>query len=194
MIKHIINTIIVYAALTIITGILYPMAVTGLAQFFFPYQANGSMIKINEKAIGSELIGQNFSDPKYFWSRPSATTPAYNSAASSGSNLGPLNPDLTDVVKKRIELLQIADPDNKTLVPIDLVTTSGSGLDPHVSPASAYYQLKRISKIRGIDENQIQALINQSIEKRQWGILGEPRINVLQLNLKLDELKNKVTF
>ena len=191
MIKHLINTIIVYAALTIITGILYPMAVTGLAQLFFPYRANGSMIEINEKAIGSELIGQKFSDQKYFWSRPSATTPAYNSAASSGSNLGPLNPALANTVKKRLATLKSADPENNFPVPIDLVTSSGSGLDPHISPASAYYQLHRISKIRGIDENQIKTLIDQSIEKRQWGILGEPRINVLQLNLKLDEIKNR---
>ena len=173
--------------MTVITGVLYPLAATGLAQLIFPHQANGSLIVKNGKPIGSVLIGQSFTDPKYFWGRPSATTPnAYNGASSSGSNLGPTNPALTDAVKQRIAALRAADPGNMAPVPVDLVTASGSGLDPQISPAAAQYQLARVAKVRGMPEAKIQALVTQFTDGRQLGLLGEPRVNVLQLNLALD--------
>ena len=173
--------------MTVITGVLYPLAATSLAQLIFPHQANGSLIVKDGKPIGSALIGQSFTDPKYFWGRPSATTPnAYNGASSSGSNLGPTNPVLTDVVRQRIAVLRAADPGNTAPVPVDLVTASGSGLDPQISPAAAQYQLARVAKTRGMPDSQVQALVTKYTAGRQFGLLGEPRVNVLQLNLALD--------
>lgn len=179
-----------FAVLTVITGAVYPLAVTGVGKFIFPHQAAGSLIAVNGKTVGSELIGQNFSDPKYFWGRLSATGPyPYNASASSGSNLGPLNATLTDNIKARIDALKAADPDNNTPIPVDLVTASGSGLDPHISPAAAAYQAARVAKIRGIDKAKIDALIAQHTESRQLGLFGETRVNVLKLNLALNELR-----
>lgn len=174
---------------TLITGIIYPMTVTGLAQLIFPYQANGSIITKDGKAIGSVLIGQQFDDPKYFWGRPSATTPyPYNASSSSGSNLGPSNPDLIKSVQSHVQALRAADPNNMAKIPIDLVTASGSGLDPHISPAAARYQARRVASARRIDEAKVFALIEANTEGRELGILGEPRVNVLKLNLALDGL------
>lgn len=176
--------------LTVITGVVYPLIVTGIAQLAFPYQANGSIIIRNGEAVGSRLIGQDFNSPKYFWGRPSATSPVpYNSANSSGSNLGPLNPALAENVRTRIVKLKSADPENKTNVPVDLVTASGSGLDPDISPAAAEYQVHRIAKTRNIDESKIRELTAKYTYKRQLGVLGEPRVNVLELNLALDALQ-----
>jgi len=177
-------------ALTVVTGIAYPLIVTGIAQVAFPHAANGSLIVVNGKSLGSELIGQPFDDPKYFWSRPSATSPQpYNGASSGASNQGPRNPALADAVKDRIKALRDADPDNKAPVPIDLVTASGSGLDPHISVAAADYQVARIAKARGLPEQQLRALVSKYTEGRTLGILGEPRVNVLALNLALDGVR-----
>jgi K+-transporting ATPase ATPase C chain len=173
----------------IIMGIVYPLAVTGIAQFFFPFQSNGSIVMKNDKPIGSILIGQNFYNPKYFWGRPSATLPyPYNASSSSGSNMGPSNPALLQTVQRRIYNLKSADTDNSKPVPVDLVTASASGLDPHISAAAAEYQIKRVAHARGIEESKIRALVLTYTEKRQFGILGEPGVNVLLLNLALDEL------
>jgi K+-transporting ATPase ATPase C chain len=173
--------------MTAITGALYPAVVTGIAQVIFPGQANGSLIEQNGKAVGSSLIGQPFSDPKHFWSRPSATSPYPNNAsASSGSNQGPLNPALAEAVEGRIKALREADPDNKAPVPVDLVTASASGLDPHISPAAAEYQAARVAKAGGLDVAKVRALVAANTEGRQLGFLGEPRVNVLRLNLALD--------
>jgi K+-transporting ATPase ATPase C chain len=173
--------------LTVITGVVYPLVVTLIAQLVFPWQANGSLILKDGKPVGSALIGQPFDDPRYFWSRPSATLPfPDNAAASSGSNLGPTNPDLAKAVQGRVEALRAADPGNTAPIPVDLVTTSGSGLDPHISPAAAQYQASRVAKARGVDESRVRDLVRQYTEGRQWGIFGEPRVNVLQLNLALD--------
>ena len=182
--------IIMLVLLTVITGLLYPLAVTGLAQVLFPQQANGSLIVKDGKPIGSALIGQPFDDPKYVWGRLSATSPfPYNAAASSGSNLGPTNPALITEVQGRIDALKAADPSNTQPIPVDLVTSSGSGLDPNLSPAAAMYQVPRVARVRGLSEDQIRQLVNQFTEDRQFGLLGEPRVNVLKLNLALDTLK-----
>src|SRR5215468_8820368 len=174
-------------ALTLVTGIAYPLIVTGIAQLVFPHAANGSLIVANGKTMGSELIGQPFDDPKYFWSRPSATSPQpYNGAASAASNQGARNPALADAVKDRIKALRDADPDNKAPVPIDLVTASGSGLDPHISVAAVQYQVGRVARERALSEAKVRALVDQTTEGRTLGILGEPRVNVLALNLALD--------
>jgi len=171
-----------------VTGALYPLAVTGVAQMIFPSQANGSLIVRDGKALGSSLIGQPFADPKYFWGRPSTTAPfADNSASSGGSNLGPTNSALTQAVKQRIDALRAADPGNAAPVPVDLVTTSGSGLDPEISPAAARYQITRVASARGIDEADVAKLVERAKEERQLGLLGEPRVNVLRLNLLLDD-------
>ncbi len=175
--------------LAVIVGVIYPLAVTGIARGFFSHEAEGSMIVEKGQVLGSELIGQPFSDPGYFWSRPSATVPIpYNAAASSGSNLGPTNPVLLDAVAARIEALRAADPGNAAPVPVDLVTSSGSGLDPHISPAAAEYQVERVARARGLEEDTVRALVAQHTEGRQWGVFGDPRVNVLELNVALDAL------
>jgi K+-transporting ATPase ATPase C chain len=182
------NALGLLLVLTAVTGIAYPLVVTGLAQVLFPHTANGSLIEHDGKPLGSTLIGQPFSDPKYFWGRPSATAPfADNSAASSGSNLGPTNPALADAVKQRIDALHAADPGSVAVrVPVDLVTASGSGLDPHISPAAATYQIARVARARNITAEQIKRFVADATEGRQFGLLGEPRVNVLKLNLLLD--------
>ena len=181
------NSLMMLLLMTLITGVAYPLVATGLAQLVFPRQANGSLIVKDGKPVGSVLIGQSFTDPKYFWGRPSATTPqANNGLNSGGSNLGPTNPALTDAVKQRIAALRAADPGNTAPVPVDLVTASASGLDPEISPAAARYQLARVAKARGLGTAQVQALVNEYTSGRQLGVFGEPRVNVLQLNLALD--------
>ena len=182
--------LVLFLLLTVLTGFLYPLVVTGVAQLLFPAQAAGSIVTRDGHAVGSRLIGQSFSDPKYFWSRPSATTPQpYNGTASTGSNLGPLNPALRDAIKPRVAALRAADPGNGAPVPIDLVTASGSGLDPEISLAAANYQAARVARARGLAPERVQALIAQHAEGTLLGVLGEPRVNVLELNLALDALK-----
>jgi K+-transporting ATPase ATPase C chain len=181
------QAILFFISLSILTGIIYPLVLTGLAQVLFPYQANGSLIYRNGKPVASALIGQPFTDPKYFWSRPSATSPApYNAQSSSGSNLGPTNPALMEAVSKRIEALRQADPENNALIPVDLVTSSASGLDPHISPAAAEYQVARVAKARGLNVDSVRQLITRHTEGRTFGMLGEPRVNIVELNLDLD--------
>jgi K+-transporting ATPase ATPase C chain len=181
-----------FVLLSIITGLVYPLAITGIARVTMPGKANGSLIVKDGSAVGSVLIGQPFSDPKYFWGRPSATGPQPNNGlASSGSNQGPTNPALLDAVKERVAALRAADPDNKAAVPIDLVTASGSGLDPHVSPAAAEYQVARVARVRGLDAAKLRALVASHTEGRDLGVLGEPRVNVLTLNLALDAAASK---
>ncbi|HLK12937.1 MAG TPA: potassium-transporting ATPase subunit KdpC [Candidatus Binatia bacterium] len=179
--------LVMLALLTILTGLVYPLAVTALAQLLFPVQANGSLVMVDGRAVGSTLIGQPFDDPRYFWGRPSATAPApYDAASSSGSNLGPLGDPLLDAVRGRLAALRAADPDNRAPVPVDLVTASASGLDPHISPAAARYQAPRVARLRGLTLAQVGALIDGCTERRQLGVLGEPRVNVLALNRALD--------
>jgi len=179
----------VFLLLTGVTGILYPLFITAVAQVVFPEKANGSLISIKGESVGSALIGQFFDDPKYFWGRRSATPEfPYNSAASSGSNLGPANPALLEALKGRVEALQKAASGNPLPIPIDLVTSSGSGLDPHISPPAAVYQISRVARARGLSEEGVRELVDQFTEPRQWGFLGEPRVNVLKLNLSLDRL------
>lgn len=182
--------LILLGLFTVVTGIIYPLAVTGIGQAFFHHQANGSMIEEDGKNVGSELIGQPFSDPKYFWGRLSATSPfPYNAASSSGSNYGPLNPEFRHAIEERIDALKAVDPDNNQPIPVDLVTFSASGLDPHISIAAANYQVSRVARYRGLSEEQVSALVNRFSEGRQFGILGEPRVNVLELNMALDAIK-----
>jgi K+-transporting ATPase ATPase C chain len=179
-----------FVILTVLTGLVYPLTVTGVAQLLFPHQANGSLIVRDGKILGSELIGQYFDAPEYFWGRPSATSPfPYNAAASSGSNLGPTNPVLAEAVKARIAVLKAADPGNDAPIPVDLVTASASGLDPHISPASAAYQVRRIARARGLEQDVVRQLVTQYTEGRQLGFLGEQRVNVLLLNLALDRIR-----
>ncbi|HET7923418.1 MAG TPA: potassium-transporting ATPase subunit KdpC [Rhodanobacteraceae bacterium] len=187
MIRFIRQSIAMLALMTALTGVVYPLVVTGVAQLLFPRAANGSVVERGGKPVGSALIGQPFSDPRYFWSRPSATSPfADNSASSGGSNLGPTNSALTDAVKQRIDALRAADPGNTAPVPVDLVTASGSGLDPHISPAAADYQVARVARVRGMQVDAVRKLVAGATERRQLGVLGEPRVNVLALNLALD--------
>lgn len=182
--------IVLFVFLSLVTGIIYPVASTILGKWLLPAQVNGSLIEKDGKLVGSSLIGQSFTEPQYFWGRPSATGPyPNNAAASSGSNQGPLNPALAEAVKSRVSALKDADPDNKQPIPVDLVTASASGLDPHISPAAALYQASRVAKSRGLDIARVQALIQENTEQRQWGVLGEPRVNVLTLNLALSHLK-----
>jgi len=179
--------LVLFALLGALTGLVYPVAVTGAARALFPSQAAGSLVVQGGNTVGSRLIGQNFSDPKHFWGRPSATAPQpYNASASGGSNLGPLNPALVDAVKARIEALRTADPGNTAAVPVDLVTASASGLDPDISPAAARYQAARVARARGVPLEQVNALVAAHTEAPLWGVLGEPRVNVLALNLALD--------
>ena len=185
--KDLIIAIRLFIALTIVTGALYPLVVTGIAQTAFKSQANGSLINKDGKVVGSKLIGQQFDDPKYLWGRTSATSPVpYNAASSGGSNLGPTNPDLMKGIRDRMKALNDADPSNSQTIPTELVTSSGSGLDPHISVASAEYQVGRIAKARGIQESAVKQLIDSLTEKRTFGLLGEPTVNVLQFNLALD--------
>lgn len=187
MLAHVRPAIVSLVALSVVTGFAYPALVTVIAQVVFSHQANGSLIVKDGKAIGSTLIGQPFDDPKYFWGRPSATAPfPYNAGASSGSNLGPTNPALIKAVQERVDALRAADPGNTAPVPVDLVTASGSGLDPHLSPAAAFYQVRRVARARGLSEEAVRGLVERHIEGRQFGILGEPRVNVLALNHALD--------
>lgn len=187
MLKELRPAVVSFVLLTLLTGIAYPLLVTGISQATMSAKANGSLIVKDGKPIGSSLIGQSFSAPKYFWSRPSATSPMPNNAsASSGSNLGPTNPALMDAVKARVQALRDVDPDNKQSVPVDLVTTSASGLDPHISPAAAEYQVSRVARIRNINADSLRKLVEEHTEGRQFGIFGEPRVNVLELNLAID--------
>jgi K+-transporting ATPase ATPase C chain len=179
--------LVLFVLLSALTGLIYPMAVTGVAKTAFPAQADGSLIVLDGTVVGSKLIGQNFSDPKHFWSRPSATAPQpYNASASGGSNQGPLNPALADAVKARVEALRAADPDNTAPVPVDLVTASASGLDPDISLAAAQYQAARVARVRGMPLSEVQSLIDRNTQKPLLGFLGEARVNVLALNIALD--------
>lgn len=172
---------------TVLLGLVYPAAITGVSRVLFPAQAAGSLVRDGDHVIGSSLIGQPFDDLRYFWGRPSATGPVpYNGAASSGSNQGPLSPALHDAVKSRIDALRAADPGNHAAVPVDLVTASGSGLDPHISPAAAYYQVPRVARARTMSEAHVRSLVDAAVEPRTLGVIGEPRVNVLRLNLALD--------
>jgi potassium-transporting ATPase KdpC subunit len=190
LLKQFRNALVLLLVMAVITGIVYPLLVTGISQLFFNRQANGSFIMQNGRNIGSDLIGQNFDDPKYFWGRLSATSPEpYNAASSSGSNLGPSNPVLLENVQKRIDALKAADPGNDNPVPVDLVTFSGSGLDPDISIAAAVYQAPRIARVRGLTADTVKSLIDEYTEGRQLGVLGEPRVNVLRLNMALDGIR-----
>lgn len=189
MMSQIRTAIVLFVLLSAVTGLVYPLAVTGVAQGLFPAKANGSLILSRGRPVGSELVGQPFQDPKYFWGRLSATPDyPYNAASSSGSNLGPSNPVLVDAAKDRIEALHKVDPGNRAAVPVDLVTASASGLDPHISIAAARFQLARVARARALSEEEVGRLVDQFTEPRQLGLLGEPRVNVLALNLALDKL------
>jgi K+-transporting ATPase ATPase C chain len=182
--------LIFMVVMTVLTGVIYPLVITGISQVVFPHQANGSLLYHGDKLVGSELIGQPFDDPRYFWSRPSATGPVpYNAAASSGSNLGPIEPNLTAAFQSRAEALKAADPDNDKPIPVDLVTASSSGLDPHITPAAAEYQVSRVAKARGLEEKALRELVAKHTEPRTFGLLGEERVNVVTLNLELDQTK-----
>jgi K+-transporting ATPase ATPase C chain len=189
MLKLIRQSLAVLIAFTVMAGVVYPLVVTGLARGLFPSQAGGSLVRQEGKTVGSALIGQPFTAPGYFWSRPSATSPfPYNAAASTGSNLGPTNPDLLSAVQARIEALRAADPGNTGKIPVDLVTSSGSGLDPDISPAAAEYQVERVARARGLAAEQVRQLVAAHTRGRQFGVLGEPRVNVLELNIALDRI------
>jgi len=191
MLAHCRAALVSLALLTIVTGLAYPAIVTGIAQVAFPYRATGSLVVKDGKTLGSELIGQPFDDPKYFWARPSATTPfAYNAGSSSGSNLSPTNADLVKAVQARVDALRAADPGNTAPVPVDLVTASGSGLDPHISPAAALYQTARVAKARKMDRDAVRELVERHTQGRWLGVFGEPRVNVLELNLALDGIRS----
>ena len=182
--------LVLFFLLSIVTGLAYPYLTTGIGQALFPAQANGSLISVNGKPVGSALIGQQFSDPGHFWGRLSATSPMpYNAAKSGGSNLGPLNPALLDAVKGRIDALKAADPDNKQPIPVDLVTASGSGLDPDISAAAAFYQVARVAKVRKLDPEQLRLLVGRQVQHPILGLIGETSVNVLQLNLALDSMR-----
>jgi K+-transporting ATPase ATPase C chain len=179
--------LVLFVLLTVLTGVVYPLVVTGIGKAVFPDQVSGSLVMQDGKAVGSSLIGQSFQDPKYFWGRISATSPMPNNgASSSGSNLGPTNPALIDAMRGRITALKAADPGNSAAVPVDLVTASGSGLDPHISPAAALYQVARVARARQMDPAKVRQIALAHVESPQWGIFGEPRVNVLLLNLALD--------
>jgi K+-transporting ATPase ATPase C chain len=185
--KELKSALAVFALLTLVTGVAYPLAVTLIGALAFPAEVRGSVIEIGGRAVGSRLIGQAFTSPRYFWSRPSATSPMpYNGGASSGSNLGPTNAVLAAAIAGRVAALHAADPDNTAPVPIDLVTTSASGLDPHISPAAAQYQVARVARERGLDPTRVRELVQRATEGRTLGVLGEPRVNVVELNLALD--------
>lgn len=184
--------LVLFVLLSLITGLAYPLLVTGIAQLAFPAQANGSLIVRDGKVLGSELIGQAFADPKYFWGRPSATSPMpYNAANSAGSNLGPSNPALADAVKARIDALRAADPGNQAPIPVDLVTASASGLDPHISRAAADWQLARVARVRGLPEARVRELVEQHTAGPRLGFIGETRVHVLRLNLALDAVDGR---
>jgi K+-transporting ATPase ATPase C chain len=186
--RQIYPSIVMTVLFTVLLGLVYPLVMTGIIQVLFPKQANGSLIIERGTIVGSELIGQPFSDPKYFWGRLSATSPyPYNAASSSGSNLGPTNQALLDAVRARIDALRKADPGNHASIPVDLVTASASGLDPDISPAAAYYQASRVARVRRLSAEVVDGLIRQHTQGRQFGILGEPRVNVLELNRALDQ-------
>jgi K+-transporting ATPase ATPase C chain len=190
--KHLRTAVISILLFTVLTGLLYPLAIAGIAQLIFPRQANGSLIKKGESVVGSALIGQPFSNPKYFWSRPSATSPyQYNAGASSGSNLGPTNSVLITEVSQRISDLRKVDSLNTQPIPVDLVTSSGSGLDPHISVGAALYQLPRVARVRHMGIEQVRSLVDENIDGRFLGFIGEPGVNVLKLNLALDELSSE---
>jgi K+-transporting ATPase ATPase C chain len=186
MIRELRPALLLLVVMTVLTGGAYPLLVTGIARTCFPRRAAGSLIERDGVVVGSRWIGQAFDDPKYFWGRPSATGTPYDASASRGSNLGPSNPALVAAVKKRIAALRAADPGQQEPVPVDLVTASASGLDPHVSPAAAFFQVGRVARARGLDPARLRALVEESVEGRDLGILGEPRVNVLELNLRLD--------
>jgi len=189
MARTLLQSLLALLVLSILTGVVYPLVVTGITQLCCRRQADGSLIEREGHLIGSELIGQPFDQPRYFWSRPSATTPQpYNGASSSGSNLGPTNPAQFDAVRMRVQALQQADPGNTLPIPVDLVTASASGLDPDISPAAAQYQVSRVARARGIDPTRLRTLVQAYTQPRQWGLFGEPRVNVLRLNLALDQL------
>jgi potassium-transporting ATPase KdpC subunit len=189
MFKQLLPSALVLVVLSVITGLAYPLLVTGVARLVCPDAAAGSRVRKGGVVVGSSLIGQEFDDPKYFWGRPSATAPAYNAGASSGSNYGPLNPALKEAAESRATALRAADPGNAAPIPVDLCTASGSGLDPHISPAAAYWQVSRVAKVRGLSQERLRALVSEHVEPRTLGLLGEPRVNVLMLNLALDEAR-----
>lgn len=190
ILKEIRTSFIVLLICAVLTGVIYPLVMTIIGQICFHYKANGSLISNSHVFVGSELIGQNFDQPQYFWGRPSATTPMpYNAASSGASNLNATNPALIDAIKQRIHVLKNLDPQNTLAIPIDLVTASGSGLDPEITPEAAYYQIHRIAKIRHLPEAQLKKLVDHFVQSRQWGILGEPRVNVLKLNLALNKMR-----